>query len=833
MHNRLRLRRPRLVLCAALVGLGAAALAIALRPGAPAPRSAALLQLAIRHAQIDPDAGSRLSAPVAVTRPVRAARPAAVGRLRTTALPVFGQPTIAGIGGFGFEADLRLDPSDPTRIYESVPGTGGADTSWVWRSLDGGKTFKWVPSSAPLNGKVTPCVGGGDTELAVDPKGRVYFNDLSLANFSTARSDDRGTTFTCSNTGVPDAGVDRQWYALDGDPIAGGSLYLTNDEIENGNVQCGNTVQNNSLVMYRSPVGAPATAGIAFGPANHITLPGGCDEGIMGNDEVSPVATTTGIGATLATAVKHVYVIHDDGTLSKIRIARCFPVAFGAPIANLSDPSGLDCVDMLVADLGDYNAVRTGANTPTLAIDRAGNLYAVWEQATMSNGQAGDTSLRYAYSTDEGNHWSTPIAIPTPGLANDVFAWAAAGDDGRVDVAWYGTAAHVDLVNGGPDACMKGGPDSVPGSWSVYLTQTLNGHTASPTFSTPVVASETPIKRGSIQTIMGDQCGGLPNNQLATNRTLGDFLQMRVGVNGEAQISYANATNQTAALFGSHAMYVRQIGGPGVLKSRSPSGDQIQINSITDPSGDATYQALGQTSANMPNLDLLASSLSWPKASTCHPAGTACLRIRMKVANLSTKAPVSPDPDTDLVWQTQWLRPSAPTCTSAAASCADGGLNFMAYAEVDDSPNGDGAFHCWVGQNGVMQFGGGVLLTYPGTTEITAPGACAVVTGQGGTITIDVPLSLVSLDAGVAPFSTHLYSVTSSTMTLPQPANTGYIGSGIGGQWCDVVDVARGYEGKPPSKVSRGGELRRGRLTGARERLRQVAASAEHERLHR
>src|SRR5262249_59775294 len=105
-------------------------------------------------------------------------------------------------------------------------------------------------------------------------------------------------------------------------------------------------------------------------------------EGIRGNDEVSPVATKTGLnGVTLATAVKHVYVVHDDGSLSKIRIARCFSVAFGAPLANTSDPSGLNCVDLPVANLGDPNLVRTGGNFPSLAIDRAGNLYAVWERS--------------------------------------------------------------------------------------------------------------------------------------------------------------------------------------------------------------------------------------------------------------------------------------------------------------------------------------------------------------------------------------------------------------------------------------------------------------------
>jgi hypothetical protein len=74
------------------------------------------------------------------------------------------------------------------------------------------------------------------------------------------------------------------------------------------------------------------------------------------------------------------------------------------------------------------------------------------------------------------------------------------------------------------------------------------------------------------------------------------------------------------------------------------------------------------------------------------------------------------------------------------------------------------------------------------------------VKGQGGTVTIDVPLAQISLDPGVAPFSSRLYSVTASTMTLPQPANTDpWVAPGIGGIPFDLIDVARGYEGKPPS----------------------------------
>ena len=86
----------------------------------------------------------------------------------TTALPTFGHPIISGIGGVGFEQSIRIDPTDPNRIYTSAPGTASADTSWIWHSLDGGKTFKWVVGAAAFEGKATTCHGGGDTEIAVD-----------------------------------------------------------------------------------------------------------------------------------------------------------------------------------------------------------------------------------------------------------------------------------------------------------------------------------------------------------------------------------------------------------------------------------------------------------------------------------------------------------------------------------------------------------------------------------------------------------------------------------------------------------------------------------------
>jgi hypothetical protein len=92
---------------------------------------------------------------------------------------------------------------------------------------------------------------------------------------------------------------------------------------------------------------------------------------------------------------------------------------------------------------------------------------------------------------------------------------------------------------------------------------------------------------------------------------------------------------------------------------------------------------------------------------------------------------------------------------------------------------------------------GGVEISYPGSSQLTAPGACAVVPGANGTLTIDVPLSSVSLDPGVAPFSSKLYSVSASTMTLPACAESGAASGGFGGVPFDLIDVARAYDAKP------------------------------------
>jgi hypothetical protein len=707
-----------------------------------------------------------------------------------TTPPTFGQPTISGVQGFGFEENIRLDPTAPNRVYTSVPDSGGSNTSWIWHSEDAGRTFKWVPAAQPTQGKVISCPGGGDTELAVDTTGHLYFADLHLDNFSTARSDDHGTSFTCNPAGVPDAIVDRQWYATDGDPTSGGNLFLASNQIGQGQPVCGGSNEgNNVLVVYRSPpvTGAGAAAGLEFAPAYKVTAEGSCDEGIMGNVEVSP-------------KTHHIFVPHDNAFLDSTAVARCVTVAFGVPLPGVSDPSGLNCTDIPVASFPGY---KTAGNFPNMAIDKNGNLYVVWEQAPIEDGTGyviGDTVLKYSFSTNDGSTWSTPITIPTPGLHNNVYAWPAAGDDGRVDIAWYGTPNRANdgtvgqsdgdptcgrngfPAGSGSTGTALGGPDAVTnGIWSVYMVQTLNGHAGTPTFTAPIQAGEHYVHKGSIQTIIGGLCG---------NRALGDFLQMRVGSKGEAQIVFGDSNSLPGSISTPHAMYIRQNGGTGLYGNTSPVvGDPILLNGATDPSGDGRLEAGGTTSDSFPNLDILDSSMSKP-VSDCR-SSAPCYRVKMTINDLSLEVPAGlPSSDGAVKWLTQWLVPAAPDCVipngSVQSACATGGKNFFVYAEWDGQ-----SATCWSGETAAQQ-SPGPTTTYPGLRQLPSS-ACSIVTGQNGTITIDVPISDVSLP-DAAPFSDTLYSVTASTMSLAQPDELPPPFAGVGGIPFNLIDVVRAYD---------------------------------------
>ena len=150
----------------------------------------------------------------------------------------------------------------------------------------------------------------------------------------------------------------------------------------------------------------------------------------------------------------------------------------------------------------------------------------------------------------------------------------------------------------------------------------------------------------------------------------------------------------------------------------------------------------------------------------------------MDINNLSLAPTTTSDPDTDLVWNTQWLVPSS--------TDTNGGKNFFVYAE---STNG-GALQCYNGQNAAIAVGGGVALTYPGSSTALPAANCQSTLGPNGSIVIYVPLTAVT-EAGA--IDNKLHEVTASTMTLQGPANAVQPEAGLGGSLFNLIDVAQTY----------------------------------------
>jgi hypothetical protein len=89
---------------------------------------------------------------------------------------------------------------------------------------------------------------------------------------------------------------------------------------------------------------------------------------------------------------------------------------------------------------------------PALAVDPVnGTLYAVW-----SDGH----SVGLSSSSDQGEHWSAPMAVSNAPANTAVFPWVAAYN-GTVDVVYYGTSAASDLDPGA--------------DWHVYFAQLTGG----------------------------------------------------------------------------------------------------------------------------------------------------------------------------------------------------------------------------------------------------------------------------------------------------------------------------------------------------------------------
>ena len=229
-------------------------------------------------------------------------------------------------------------------------------------------------------------------------------------------------------------------------------------------------------------------------------------------------------------------------------------------VANGNRPQERQLARPLRPRPGHY---ETGQLFPAIAQDSVGNLYATWsEYPAAKNGGTpiGPGSIKMSVSRDGAAHWSAPITVSPANLKNNVMPWITSGSNGRVGIAWYGsTMGHNDKGQWGPDPVDKA-------TWDVYYAVTTNATSKHPTFGVTKV-SDHPVKYGDIST------GGLGGSQ---DRSLGDYMQVQMGLHGEALITYVDDTSanrnadtcggcgETPAEAAGPVMVVTQNGGPSL-----------------------------------------------------------------------------------------------------------------------------------------------------------------------------------------------------------------------------------------------------------------------------
>jgi len=520
----------------------------------------------------------------------------------------FHNNTMADFSATSGEPIVKVDPRD--RIFATSPFGVSTTLSLLWRSDDGGRTYRMLGGPVPRD--AVPGPGGGDTDVDFDAKGRVYYVDLSAACVTAAVSEDGGQTFppertnyvTCVSDETPEAAVDdRQWVAAFGD----GRGFVT-----------WRNFTGSGFYMFRTRDG-----GLTWDKGRQL---GSVSQ--SGPLRADKTKRRVKVGGVERDAIL-LYQIYYTG--NSVRMFR---------VTDLDDGS-----EPLVDDRLIHTSTGGSVNNvfPVIAVDRAGNLYAVWS--------LGAGAIYMVTSTDRGDTWSQPKRVSPPAMAGSIIMpWVVAGDPGRAAVAWY-------------RGSLPGNPNSLANEWTIHMAQTLNALDAAPAFQT-VQVSQNVIHRGEI-CLAGTLC-----DATGRDRSFLEYPSIDMDSKGAAVVVYNDNTNQSE---GPYVMLAKQATGPSLLASvgslgREPgavtlsapsSGALINGDTLTlegthtlppknfdrDEAGDALYRGAG---ASLPAADL--------RSVVLREQGDS-LVLEMQVADLSSAArgaAVTASEGTGLLYLTQW-----------------------------------------------------------------------------------------------------------------------------------------------------------------------------------
>jgi uncharacterized repeat protein (TIGR01451 family) len=484
----------------------------------------------------------------------------------------FGPSTVVSPSFLGGEPQVSIERRiaqtapgaiNPNRVFVDWPLSSRSGIGQLYRSLDGGDTFRMLLDRTCAVRNRPNCLtgGGGDTENEVNPvNGNLYFADQEvLANEALATSFDHGDSFAVQRaiTNLTSA-TDRQWVG-----VTDNTTTINGHRIE-------------ALLSYHVPPTAYIHAIDETGAPQPQPVPQLTNVAQSGQIRVDNHLNSPGHG--------WIYYPHAGFSPGGTWIAT-------ARVADYATSAGW--VDNLV----------TGSDVtsfPWVAIDEAGNAFVSWDA---------DGHIYYAYSRIDdrsndprqggrpGTTWSPAIQVNLPAVGSAVLPEITAGDAGRIAITYVGTEEYAGIPDNAPDATR----------WNVYAAVIPNAFATSPTVETGKVSHRF-IHLGNVCT-GGTGCTTNP----AADRSLLDMIDLSFDEAGRVGIIYTDNYSTFGDVPGAEdeppfVHFVKQTGGPSVLASVGSLNVATPLGGRGDTAGDATWPNTAG-SANLPALDLRSATV--------------------------------------------------------------------------------------------------------------------------------------------------------------------------------------------------------------------------------